>query len=115
MSGDRVAAPQALFHVGFAAECALKALIMSRERLNGWPSKASREELYTHDLRVLARIAGVNLSATDIHAPSWHLVLQWDRNQGYDPQRMPRKVAKNWVEAAFGPDGVVTWIKLTLG
>lgn len=113
-SEDREATPQALFHVGIATECALKALIMRKERLNGWPSKAAREELYTHDLRKLAQIAGVSLSATDIHGPSWHVVLAWDRNQSYDPKRMPRKVARAWVEAAFGVNGAVTWIKKTL-
>jgi hypothetical protein len=41
-------------------------------------------------------------------------VLQWDRGQGYDPSPMPRKVARSMIEAAFGDNGVVTWIRKTL-
>ena len=44
---------QAVFHAGLAVECALKAYIMRSERLNGWPSRDSRPELYTHDIREL--------------------------------------------------------------
>lgn len=109
--GNKVAAGQAQFHAGLAVECALKALIMRRERLNGWPSRDARQELYTHDLRNLREIAGIVISPRDPQAPAWHLFLQWDRNQGYDPRPMPRKVAKSWIEAAFGPIGIVTWIR----
>ncbi len=110
----KIAAGQALFHVGSATECALKALIMKRERFNGWPSQKARKDLYTHDLRVLAEIAGIEFNPSGPIAPGWHVVLAWDRNQGYDPKPMPRKVARAWVEAAFGEKGVVTWIRTTL-
>jgi hypothetical protein len=47
LAEDRVAAAESYAHVGFAAECALKAYIMWKERLNRWPDKGSRSELYT--------------------------------------------------------------------
>jgi hypothetical protein len=96
---DKSLAMQGFFHAGMAVECALKAYIFRKERFNIWPSK---------------QIAGVVPSAGDPTAPGWHVVLQWDRAQGYDHNRMPRKVAKGMVEAAFGQFGVVTWIRLTL-
>lgn len=111
---DRVAAAQAYFHVGFATECALKAYIMWKERLNRWPDKGDRPELYTHDLRNLVEIAGIEPRTTDATGPSWAVVLQWDRAQGYDPNPMPRRVARSMIEAAFGENGVVTWIRGTL-
>jgi hypothetical protein len=114
LAEDRVAAAQAYSHVGFAAECALKAYIMWKERLNRWPDIASRKELYTHDLRELVRIAGIELKTSDPIGPSWAVVLQWDRGQAYDPVRMPRRVARSMVDAAFGEKGVVTWIRKTL-
>ena len=46
LAENREVAAQAYSHVGFAAECALKAYIMWRERLNSWPDKGSRPELY---------------------------------------------------------------------
>lgn len=112
---DRFAAAQAYAHVGFAAECALKAYIMRKERLNAWPDIELRKELYTHDLRRLVQIAGIELKPKDPIGPSWAVVLQWDRGQAYDPDRMPRRVARSMIEAAFGEKGVVTWIRETLG
>jgi hypothetical protein len=108
---DKIAAGQACFHAGLAVECALKAYIMHRERLNGWPSREARQDLYIHNLRKLWEIAGLQLDTHSAQAPSWHLFLQWDRGQGYDPKPMPRKVAQSWIEAAFGPNGLVTWIR----
>jgi hypothetical protein len=114
LAANRVVAGQAYFHVGIAAECALKAFIMWKERLNSWPDSALRPELYTHDLRKLVRIAGIPLTTTDCVGPSWKVVLDWDRNQAYDPNPMPRRVARSMIEAAFGQEGVVTWIRETL-
>jgi len=114
MAEDKRAAAQGHFHAGIAVECALKAYIMRVERLNSWPSKEAREDLYTHDLRRLRAIAGIQLNPTALTASSWHVVLQWDRGQAYDPQPMPRKAARSMVEAAFGSSGAVTWIRLSL-
>lgn len=110
----KTAAAQAYFHAGAAVECALKAYIMHRERLNAWPSKEARPSLYTHDLRELQKAAGIQPKASDETAAAWHLVRQWDRNQGYDPKPMPRKVARAMLEAAFGRKGVVTWLRSRL-
>lgn len=111
---DKHAAQQGAFHVGLAVECALKAYIIRTERLNAWPSRDARPELYTHDLRELFRIAGLAFRPSDPVAPSWHVMLQWDRRQGYDPRPMPRKVARSMFEAAFSQRGAVTWIRLSL-
>ena len=108
---SRVAAGQAMFHVGLAVECALKAYIMRKERLNGWPSRESRRDLYTHDLRQLLSASGLVIAHSDPIAPALSVILQWDRNQAYDPAPMPRKVARQWVESAFGPEGVNEWLR----
>jgi len=47
----------------------LKAYIMWKGRLNGWPDRDSRPELYTHDLRKLVGIAGIQLSTIDPIGP----------------------------------------------
>lgn len=111
---NKVAAGQSIQHVGFAVECALKAYIWHVERFNQWPSRDARPDLYTHDLRKLRAIAGIQLDPAEPNAAHWHIVLQWDRNQGYDPKPMPRRVARSFVEAAFGSDGVATWLRLKL-
>jgi HEPN domain-containing protein len=96
---------------GQAVEFALKALIIRRERLNGWPSKESRPELYTHDLRRLFTLAGVDLKTAP--APlraSLKMVLDWDRAHEYSAHRTSRAEARSMNKAAFGKGGVVEWL-----
>ncbi len=114
MAKDKLVAAEGYCHAGLAAECALTALIMRKERLNAWPSKEFRPDLHTHNLRTLAQIAAVVISRSDPLASSWHVVLQWDRNQGYEPKPMPRRVADSMIKAAFSEKGVVTWIRSIL-
>ena len=87
---------------------------MRIERLNAWPSRDARPDLYTHDLRKLLAIAGIGLDASHEIAAALHLAVQWDRNQGYDPKPMPTRVIDSWIEAAFGPEGAVTWLRTRL-
>lgn len=79
LKDDKIAAFHAVGHIGFATEAALKAYIIRKERFNAWPSRASRPDLYTHDLRKLRAIAGIAIDPTDPMAACWHWVLQWDR------------------------------------
>jgi hypothetical protein len=62
-------------HAGFSVECALKAAIMRHQRLNTWPSRAHRPELYTHNLRDLARLANITFLTTDPTASRWCVAL----------------------------------------
>jgi hypothetical protein len=111
MCENKIAARMGYDHAALAVECALKAYIWHTERFNQRPSKDERPYLYGHNLRVLKDAAGIKIKSTDRQAPSWFVVLQWDRSQYYDPKPMPRKVARSMVEAAFGEDGVVTWLR----
>lgn len=107
---DKMAARMGYDHAAMAVECVLKALIWHTERFNQRPDRTERPELYSHNLRVLKDVAGLKIKPTDATAPSWFVVLQWDRNQYYDPKPMPRKVSRAMLEAVFGENGVVTWI-----
>jgi hypothetical protein len=112
MVEDRRSCREAWVAAGAGVEFALKAVICSRERFNAWPSKAIRPDLYTHDLKRLFMAAGIDLKATPKEIrPAIRQVLDWDRNHDYSAAPMPRKVALGMVEAAFGPDGVVEWLK----
>jgi hypothetical protein len=108
MCEDKNAARMGYDHAALAVECALKAYIWHIERFNQPPEPGDRPELFKHNLRVLKDKGGIIIKPTDANAPSWFVVLQWDRSQYYDPKPMPREVAKAMVEAAFGPRGVVT-------
>lgn len=104
-------AAEAWRDAGFAVELAVKRLILHRERLNAWPSKEGRPDLYTHSLRKLVEIAGLDIreAPTAIQA-SWLVVLSWDRLHDYSAETMPPRVARDMFDAAFGPQGVIQWM-----
>jgi len=111
------AARKATFHhCGTGIEYALKALIMRREGLNQWPGRTDPGGYWTHDLKKLKARALLKLTPTHPVAPAWSIMVRWDRGQDYlyDPKPLPRKVALAYVEATFGPNGVVQWIKSEL-
>jgi hypothetical protein len=111
---NRKAAAQGWWHCGMAAEASIKAYILWSKRPTDWQAYAAKNGLRTHDLGKLLSHAGIGLSAGDPMAPSWHMMISWDHRQRYDPQRMPRIVAKNTYEATFGPSVAVTWIRSRL-
>lgn len=111
MVDSRLACREAWMAAGFAVEFALKALIIRRERLNSWPSKESRPELYTHNLRGLFEAAGIDLyTAPKPLRGSIRTVLDWNRAHEYSSGRMSRANARSMVAAALGPEGVVAWL-----
>lgn len=105
---------QCIFHFGLMVECLMKARFMKAERLDAWPSITTDRALYTHDLRKLAARAAMPTSTLDSIAPSLHIVLQWDRNQGYGHRPPPRAVLDGFIDAALGRDGVATWLRSNL-
>jgi hypothetical protein len=108
---DTSTASAAWSQAGFALECTLKAAIMRRERLNSWPSREARRDLYTHSLRDLARILGMTVDAAHPIAPAWAVVLQWQRDDMYS-SKMTRVVVVQLYDAVFSEDeGVATWIR----
>jgi hypothetical protein len=109
---NKFACREAWLASGFAIEFALKALIIRRERLNAWPSKDARPDLYTHDLRGLFRAADIDFHAAPATLRgSLRTVLDWNRGHEYSSGRMSRANARSMVAAAFDQDGVVAWLR----
>lgn len=111
---SKTAAQQGYFHAVMAVECALKAYIWHRARFNERPSQQERPELYSHNIRLLKDKANILPKPTDPNGASWIVILNANRGQYYDPKPMPRKVARQVVDAAFSEVGVVTWIRRQL-
>jgi hypothetical protein len=108
---DRDYCREAWIASGFAVEIALKRLILLRAGYNAWPSRDLRPDLHVHNLRDL--LGAANLSLADVPKevrPSLRLVFDWIRGHDYTVQRMPRRVARDMFEAAFGERGVVPWL-----
>lgn len=86
---------------------------MKRDRLNRWPTRAERPELYVHSLTDLAEFLGITpstLGTTDPSAPHWKVAFDWERGHAYAVEKVPMTVAKGMYDAAFGPSGVVEWL-----
>lgn len=107
---DPITRNAAWANAGFVVECVLKAAIMSHERLNSWPDRRTRKELYDHDLQKLAAILGMQITVTDPVAPAWAVVISWQRDHMYVADEMPEPVVTGLMDAAFSDDGVVRWI-----
>ncbi|MBS7542544.1 hypothetical protein [Ancylobacter oerskovii] len=97
-------------HAGFACECLLKASIMAKERLNRFPDRRERRELYVHDLGALAKLLGVQIGPMDEVAPAWMVALEWRRDHAYVDGRMPVAVVQGLFDAVFSDGGVGEWI-----
>lgn len=103
-------------HAGLATEMALKAYIMHHTRMNAWPDRRTRPDLYTHSLNDLAAIAGlrpaleqevVNVSSLGV---AWMTVKDVDINSRYPMgQLFPRKLAEDAVGGVDGR-GLVEWL-----
>src|SRR5947209_5983531 len=74
---DKRVASQGYFHAGLAVECALKAYIMRRERLNAWPSKEAGAD-YLKAVRALGLDPDALLWAYDTVIKKHVLVLVTD-------------------------------------
>lgn len=111
MVEDRSHCHEAWHAAGLAVEFALKGYIMRRERMNRWPDREDRGELYTHDLPALFRIAGIDPAGMigPIRA-RLRVVLQWRREYEYVGRTMERRAARSMIDAAFGSGGVVQWL-----
>lgn len=109
---SKLACGEAWMAAGFAVEFSLKAYIMRRFGMNRWPDKQARPELYVHDIRKLFDIAGVDLSTVPkASRGAVRTILDWDRLHEYAGRKMARSNARSMVEAAFGPEGVIEWLK----
>lgn len=100
---------QAWSNAGFAIECLIKAAIMSQERLNSWPSRSHRKDLYVHSIKELLSAAGVSISPIDTAAPAWSIMFRWERTHTYVTQ-MPKAVAIDCLSAAFSDEGAAEWL-----
>lgn len=105
----------AFYHAGLAIEFALKCRIMRFERLNSWPDRATRKELYVHDLRKLANIAGIETALlAEIAAQSdiglaWMVAKDWYSEVRYDLRPFPPRRGADMV-TAVADKGLLLWL-----
>lgn len=112
MVDDRKNCREAWYNAGVAMEFALKSVISRRRGYNRWPEKAGNEAIYTHDLRVLFREAGLNISQVPKSLRgALQTAFEWDRLHDYRPMTMKRAVARSMVNAVCYEKGLLAWLK----
>jgi HEPN domain-containing protein len=128
LANDRVADAKALlaakrwaaayYMAGYAVECGLKACILAHVERTGmiFEVKSYAEKCWTHDLKELLRLAGLQ-DAFDIHAAAdadlgadWDIVKEWTESSRY--RRTPKADAEDLSDAITDKKhGVLSWIK----
>ncbi|MBV9217808.1 MAG: hypothetical protein JOY94_00185 [Methylobacteriaceae bacterium] len=113
---DRGMFAGAYYLAGYAIECALKACIASEFQAHAIPARKFVNDIYTHDLKKLASIAGLTPKIDDRSSrdPSfgsnWEIVAEWSEDSRY--VLMSEDEARALLEAVVDPrQGVFQWIR----
>ena len=107
----------AYYLAGYAVECALKACIAKETRRFEFPDKKRVDSSYSHNLRELIRIAGLDealvgrAGSDPVFRKNWDSVQSWSEQSRY---RRNSLEAAQILLAAVGDrrHGVISWIKL---
>ena len=107
----------AYYLVGYAVECALKACIAKQTRRHDFPSRQIAAKVFTHDLQVLVKLAGLEAElARDMKANStlqlnWTIVKDWSEEVRYD-LNITRAQARDLYSACTArKNGILSWIR----
>lgn len=106
----------AYYLAGYAIEIGLKACIASQFSAETIPDKSFVNEIYSHDIQKLAKLAGLSTelqkqSDNDVNfGANWALVAQWSEGTRYE------SIDSITAQAFFAaiedqPSGVFQWIK----
>jgi HEPN domain-containing protein len=102
----------AYYLAGYAVECGLKAIIVERFLAQDLPDRRLVIEIYTHDLKKLARLA--NLEALTQAAPlelNWEIVFEWSEESRY--REYNEFDARRMLSSVSDPDhGVLSCLRL---
>ncbi|MBI4482433.1 MAG: HEPN domain-containing protein [Acidobacteria bacterium] len=106
----------AYYLAGYAIECALKACIARKTRRYDFPDKQTVNDSYTHDLKRLVKLAGLELQrdAQEKAYPgfkvNWDIVKDWTEESRY--RTSDRKKAQDLYSAIAGRRyGVLSWLR----
>jgi len=107
----------AYYLAGYSVECALKACIAKSTRRYDFPDKQRVDASYTHSLRELVKLAGLEKGLADLKKEdkdfkkSWELVESWREVSRYEVHTSAE--AGELIEAIGARNhGVIRWIKL---
>jgi len=106
----------AYYLCGYVVECGLKACIAKKTNKHDFPDKKTVLDSYTHDLKKLVQVAGLQtnllpeINTQPALATNWAIVVQWSEESRYEKWTEP--YARNMYEAVGSKNhGVLRWIR----
>jgi HEPN domain-containing protein len=106
----------AYYLAGYAVECALKACIAKRFSRYEFPDKKIVDDSWTHDLRKLLVVAGIDdarlrrSSGDDVFQRNWEIVTAWSEDSRY--RTVDRASCRAFLDAIMEEHhGLLPWIK----
>ena len=104
----------AYYLAGYAVECALKACIAKKTKRHDFPpDRTFTNKIYTHDLTILLREAGLereldrDMQTNPALAVNWNTVKVWTEESRYTTGGLN---GRDLHLALVGTDGVLPWI-----
>lgn len=100
---------------GYAVECGLKAVIARNCERFQFPDKGFATACYTHDLRVLIKLAGLQpafvetMNSCGAFRENWEAVSEWNEVARYRSKVSANKAQCLYIACAGRPKGVLTW------
>jgi len=106
----------AYYLAGYVVECALKACIAKKFRRYEFPDKKVVNDSWTHDLRKLLTVAGIDeargkrASCDDLFQRNWEIVASWSEDSRY--KTIDKASCKALLDAIMEEHhGLLPWIK----
>jgi HEPN domain-containing protein len=105
----------AYYLAGYAIECALKACIARKTKRYDFPDKELAQNVYTHDLAQLARLAGLRDQLEEefrndpLLETRWDLVRDWKEKSRYELRGRDR--AEAMLDAVGDERGIFACLK----
>jgi HEPN domain-containing protein len=107
----------AYYLAGYAVECAIKACIAKGTRRYEFPDKKKADSSYTHNLRELIRVAGLEgahreqVDKDPDFRRNWLVVEPWSERSRYQ-RHSPEAAQKLLGAVSERRHGVIAWLKL---
>src|SRR5258708_137555 len=107
----------AYYLAGYAVECALKACIAKRTQRHEFPDKKRVDSSYSHNLRELLKVAGIERAYSErsrvdpVFDDNWITVEAWSEQSRYT--RNQGEAARKLLAAVSDRrHGILSWLKL---
>lgn len=103
--------------VGYAVECALKAVIAKRTKQYDFPDKAFAVRCFTHDLTDLVGVAGLKQLLKEREDEdedfklNWAVVKDWSEQYRYAPAVEKTKANDLYTAITDDTSGILKWLK----